>query len=67
MAISGGSNPISKHIDEILKEENRKLPAAELPREEKDAPPAAGGDERNIDDLGDLDDAGEETPETGDR
>ncbi|OVZ64836.1 hypothetical protein CDO44_01120 [Pigmentiphaga sp. NML080357] len=53
MAIAGGSNPISKHVDDILKDENRKMPAAELPREEKDAPAAGGGDELNVDELDD--------------
>lgn len=62
MAI-GGSNPISKHIDDILKDENRRMPAAELPREEKDSP-AAAGDELEIDDQSEEEGEG---PETDDR
>ncbi|GAA5235200.1 hypothetical protein FOZ76_23425 [Verticiella sediminum] len=37
-----GSNPISRHVDDRLKDDNKALPAADLPREDTDTP-AAGG------------------------
>lgn len=51
MATVQGSNPLSKHTDDVLKDENRRMPAAELPREDKDKPAAGGGDELNVDEL----------------
>jgi len=51
MATVQGSNPLSKHTDDTLKDENRTMPAAELPREEKDRPAAGGGDELDVDEL----------------
>ncbi|GAA4330638.1 hypothetical protein GCM10023144_18510 [Pigmentiphaga soli] len=37
-----GTNPMSRHVDDHLKDENKTLPAASLPREDTDTP-AAGG------------------------